>query len=138
MLIYLEKHRHTISKQLASLKQISNTNDEIIKREKEAQTTLQNSTFDIVEKEIPTMLILSLGKRHDWRDALKSITVPTLILQGDADLQTLDQTRAFASLFSHSRFMVVPGAGHFPFNERPIQFAQLLRNFLLETISTNN
>ena len=78
-------------------------------------------------------LYLSMGRRHDWRAALAPVTVPVLVLHGADDLQTESQSRGFGALFPHARLDVIPGAGHFSFDQQPRDFAARLVAFLHET-----
>ncbi len=73
---------------------------------------------------------LSMGRRHDWRAALVPVTAPVLVLHGAGDLQPESQSRAFAALFPHARFEVIPGATHFSFDQQPRDFAARLVEFL--------
>lgn len=85
---------------------------------------------------MPYAIYLSMGKRHDWRGALQRVTSPTLVIQGDADLQTVAQAEGFRSLLPNARLAVMPGVRHFPFEEQPAEFAHLVRDFLDTTLST--
>ena len=74
--------------------------------------------------------------RHDARDALRSIRVPTLVLAGDRD-HLLDPG-AGLSLSRHirgSRCAVVVGAGHDLTLERPGETAALVLDFVRATAS---
>ncbi len=73
---------------------------------------------------------LSMGRRHDWRAPLARVTAPVLVLHGADDLQPESRSRAFAALFPHARFEVIPGAGHFSFDQQPREFAARLVQFL--------
>jgi proline iminopeptidase len=73
---------------------------------------------------------LSLGQRHDYRDALRRVTVPVLVIHGDQDLQPASSSRAFAELFPNHRMVTVAGASHFAFEERPAEFASVVQQFL--------
>jgi proline iminopeptidase len=75
-------------------------------------------------------LYFSMGKRHDYTSALKSIQAPVLVLHGARDLQTEAETRAFADAFPHATFRVIPEAGHFMFEDQPVQFAEAVGSFL--------
>ncbi len=76
---------------------------------------------------------LSMGRRHDWRAALAPVKAPVLVLHGANDMIPEAQTRAFAALFPRARFEVVPGAGHFSFDEQPADFAGRIVRFLQAT-----
>ena len=70
----------------------------------------------------------SLGKRHDYRDALKVIEAPVLVVHGADDLQTVETSRRYADQFVNGRFEVIEGAGHFVYEERPEAFAAVLNS----------
>ncbi len=73
---------------------------------------------------------LSLGTRHDYRSALKSVTAPVLVIHGSDDLQTESESRVYADAFPNSRFQVIQGATHFPFEEKPGEFGKVVGDFL--------
>lgn len=58
----------------------------------------------------------SLGRRHDWRDALRWITAPAAVIHGRSDLTPESATRDFASALPRAEVLVVD-AGHFALDE---------------------
>ena len=76
-----------------------------------------------------------LGQRVDARDRLYlSADVPTLVVWGERDrIIPLEHGRGAHELMPHSRFEVIPGAGHFPFNHDPERFAAILTDFIATT-----
>lgn len=75
-------------------------------------------------------LYLSMGQRHDYRAALRSVTAPVLILHGADDLQPEAASRAYAETLPNARFVTLAGATHFPFEEQPDAFAAAVDEFL--------
>lgn len=75
-------------------------------------------------------MYMSTGLRHDYRDALKAVEAPVLVIHGSNDLQTEAQSRTYADLFPNATFHVIEGAEHFPFYNQPEQFAQAVEEFL--------
>jgi pimeloyl-ACP methyl ester carboxylesterase len=75
------------------------------------------------------------GQRVDARDRLYlSADVPSLLIWGEKDrIIPIEHGRRAAGLMPQSRFEVIPGAGHFPFNHDPARFAELLRDFIATT-----
>ncbi len=75
------------------------------------------------------------GQRVDARDRLYlSEGVPTLLVWGECDpIIPLEHGRQAHELMPHSRLEVFPGAGHFPFNDDPERFAELLTDFVATT-----
>jgi pimeloyl-ACP methyl ester carboxylesterase len=76
---------------------------------------------------------------HLWRtepnlpvDALRELTVPTLLLQGDDDIVTLEHGVAMARAIPNAQLAVVPGASHTVPYEKPALVAQLLVDFLAD------
>lgn len=62
---------------------------------------------------------------------LKHISVPTLVLWGEADqVMTVDHGKAFADLIPGAEFSVIPMAGHYPHLERPQEFTSKIIAFL--------
>lgn len=58
----------------------------------------------------------SLGRRHDWRDVLRRITAPAVVIHGRSDLTPESATRDFASSLPRAEVLVVD-AGHFALDE---------------------
>jgi proline iminopeptidase len=75
-------------------------------------------------------LYLSMGMRHDYRAALKSVDAPVLIIHGANDLQPEKASRMYADAFTNAQFRVIQNAGHFPFSDQPNEFARVVREFL--------
>jgi proline iminopeptidase len=75
-------------------------------------------------------MYMSMGKRHDYRQALKSVKAPVLVVRGEVDLQPEKLDRLYAECFPNSSFEVVKGAGHFMYDEQPQAFAQIVEKFL--------
>lgn len=75
-------------------------------------------------------LYLSLGRRHDWSDALRTVKAPVLVLHGARDAQPESGSREFAAFFQHAQVEVIPGAGHFSFDEQPRAFADVVERFV--------
>lgn len=71
---------------------------------------------------------------HDVRSRLASISVPTLIIHGDADRSIpLENGRALADGIPGARLAVFQGVGHFPQLERSADFQRAVSDFLEET-----
>jgi len=76
---------------------------------------------------------------HLWRtepnlpvEALRDLTVPTLLLQGDDDIVTLEHGVAMARAIPDAQLAVVPGASHTVPYEKPALVAQLFVDFLAD------
>lgn len=75
-------------------------------------------------------IYFSMGQKHDYREALSSITAPVLVIHGNQDMQSADVAKEYTELISNSEFKEIEGAGHFPFYEQPYEFAEVVRVFL--------
>jgi proline iminopeptidase len=75
-------------------------------------------------------LYLSLGQRHDWSAILRDVPAPVLVVHGERDLQSEQASRSYCAHLPHTRFEVIRGAGHFPFEDRPEAFAAVIGGFL--------
>jgi pimeloyl-ACP methyl ester carboxylesterase len=65
-------------------------------------------------------------------DALGALAVPTLLLQGDDDIVTLEHGVAMVRAIPDAQLAVVPGASHSVPYERPALVAQLFLDFLAD------
>jgi pimeloyl-ACP methyl ester carboxylesterase len=75
------------------------------------------------------------GQRVNATDRLYlAAHLPTLIIWGERDpMIPAAHGRAAHALLPSSRLEIIPGAGHFPFDDDPIAFLAALRSFLAET-----
>lgn len=71
---------------------------------------------------------------YDLYDACSKISVPTLILEGDADIG-LEAAKKLSGTIKSSSLHIIPKAGHFPFIENPWLFDELVREFLRDPVS---
>jgi proline iminopeptidase len=74
-------------------------------------------------------IYLSLGQSYDFRDNMKEVGVPVLVVHGAKDVQPEEASRQYAGLIPGGRFAVIDGASHFAFDETPGDFAALLFEF---------
>lgn len=75
-------------------------------------------------------MYMSMGQRHDYRDALQDVTAPVLIIHGADDLQSEETSRIYAQAFPNAQFQVIENATHFVFEEQPEEFARIVSQFL--------
>jgi proline iminopeptidase len=77
-------------------------------------------------------MYLSMGRRHDYRGALKRIDAPVIVIHGAKDLQPEQVSRGYADAIPGAGLAVLPNAGHFPFSDQPDAFAAAVGRFLGE------
>jgi proline iminopeptidase len=77
-------------------------------------------------------MYFSMGRRHDYRAALKNVQAPVLVIHGEGDLVPERLSRAYADAFPRGRLHVMRGAkaDHFLMSEPPDGFSELLTAFL--------
>lgn len=79
-------------------------------------------------------LYFSMGKRHDYRAALKQVQAPALILHGEGDISPISASRMYADCLPNGRLHILKNdskpCGHFPLTQQPEAFAQVVREFL--------
>ncbi len=75
-------------------------------------------------------MFFSMGKEHDYRDALKNPAVPALVIHGGRDIQSEKGSREYCDILKNSKFVVIKDAGHFGLHERPDEFSKLVKDFL--------
>ena len=72
---------------------------------------------------------LSMGRRHDYRDALAAIDAETLVVHGGMDLQPEVSSRMYAELIDGADLIVVADADHF-FDGEHDELGQRVLKFL--------
>lgn len=77
-------------------------------------------------------MYFSMGKSHDYRQALKQVEAPVLVIHGGEDLQREERSSVYADAFPNAEFLVMENAGHFPFHDRPESFSVVTGRFLSE------
>jgi 3-oxoadipate enol-lactonase len=81
--------------------------------------------------------LTAMRDRPDSRDSLAQISIPTLVLVGEADALTPPaDSQAMAAAIPGSRLVTVPGAGHLTPMERPGAVASALGEFFGAALST--
>jgi proline iminopeptidase len=80
-------------------------------------------------------MYLSMGRQHDYRRALATITAPTLVIHGQRDIVPVAVSRTYAEGIFGARFVVLPaaqnqGVDHFPFADETVGFGQAVGEFL--------
>lgn len=71
----------------------------------------------------------SLGS-WDWRDSLRDVDAPTLIMHGTSDPLPMDGAREWARTLPNARLLTLPNIGHFLYLESPDQFFSAVREFV--------
>ena len=75
-------------------------------------------------------MYFSMGTRHDYRHALKSVQSPVLVIHGSDDLQSAETSKQYADLFPNADFQIIQGADHFPYYSQSGTFSDLVAEFL--------
>jgi proline iminopeptidase len=75
-------------------------------------------------------LYFAMGQIYDYRDKLKSIHAPVLVIHGAQDIYPVEISREYASLFPNGNLKVFENASHLVFDEKPEDFAEEVRTFL--------
>jgi len=67
---------------------------------------------------------------YDWRDRLRGLSTPTLVMHGDRDPLPLAVSSDNSYILANARREIVPSSGHMPFWEAPERFFSLIESFL--------
>jgi pimeloyl-ACP methyl ester carboxylesterase len=67
---------------------------------------------------------------YDWRDRLRALSSPTLVIHGEQDALPVAVSEELTSLLTHPRRALVSNAGHMPFWEAPERLFALIDSFL--------
>ncbi len=74
--------------------------------------------------------VLPMIQHEHITDHLKHVTVPTLIIWGSRDrVAPLEHGALLAKRIPNARLVIIRGAGHMPFYQKPTQFVKLARGF---------
>lgn len=66
----------------------------------------------------------------DWRDALRDLEAPTLVVHGTADPLPMAGAREWVDALRNARLYALEGVGHFPYLEAPDQFFPAIHRFI--------
>jgi proline iminopeptidase len=67
---------------------------------------------------------------YDWRDRLRALSVPALVLHGEGDALPAVVALEIVQLLPRARLVLIPNAGHMPFWEAPLRFFSEVDAFL--------
>lgn len=67
---------------------------------------------------------------YDWREELASLDVPRLVIHGEDEAFPLEGSREWVRGHAKARLLLVPGARHLPFVDRPDVFFPAVESFL--------
>ena len=80
---------------------------------------------------IQTAMFFSMGRVHDYSPDLKKIKAPTLILYGEDDLIPASSIQLYLDNIPNHQYKTIPKSTHFPFEEQPEVFGNMVADFLL-------
>jgi proline iminopeptidase len=84
-------------------------------------------------------MYFSLGKRHDYRQALRPVQAPALAIHGEDDVVPQRVSRMYADCLPRSRLHVIKNSrtrgGHVPFRDEPEMFIAAVSEFLAESVN---
>jgi proline iminopeptidase len=86
-------------------------------------------------------MYFSMGKRHDYRAALRVVQAPVLVVHGENDLVPERVSRMYVDSFPNARLQVIKNcntraagrAGHFLFSDQPEELATVVGRFLVDS-----
>jgi proline iminopeptidase len=91
------------------------------------------STFPMPRSASPTGIAALARLRregYDWRDRVRAIAAPTLVLHGEGDPLPPDVASELTAAIPRARKLLLPHSGHFPFWEAPAEFFAAVSEFL--------
>ena len=74
-------------------------------------------------------LLPSFGD-YDWRDDMRELTIPRLVIHGREDGIPLAGAEAWAAGYPSARLLIVSPSGHFPYIEQKAIVVEAINNFL--------
>jgi pimeloyl-ACP methyl ester carboxylesterase len=112
---------------------VMNPNDSLIIKTS-AFLQMYKAGFDRISPEKRNKLTDLTQKYPNFtKELLKQIKIPVLIVVGDHDLITLEQTIALFTNLPHSQLFIVPGATHFV----PIERSKLINSEVIKFLNTS-
>ena len=69
---------------------------------------------------------------YDWREQIRALRAPTIVMHGEQDLLPLDVAAELAAELPNARLAPIAGAGHMPFWESPAVFFSQVEEFFAE------
>jgi 3-oxoadipate enol-lactonase len=75
-------------------------------------------------------MVTEMLSQEDRLDALRSLSVPTLVLVGEQDRPLVGASKRMAEAIPGARLAIIPDAGHSPQVEAPEAWAEVVRGFL--------
>lgn len=78
---------------------------------------------------VDRLTMASLGS-WDWRDSLRDMDAPTLVIHGTSDPLPIDGAREWARTLPNARLLTLPEIGHFPYLESPDPFFSAVVEFV--------
>lgn len=103
-----------------------------------ATKELVDEVFDIVNdrrKAISTLYLAKSAVRHNLRDELQNISMPSLLIWGEQDRITPPFVgEEFDKLLPDSKLHMLDKCGHAPMMERPKEFNSLVEHFLKDKV----
>jgi proline iminopeptidase len=69
---------------------------------------------------------------YDWSGQVRAISARTLVIHGAQDVIPARLSQEIAALVPHAQTLIIDGAGHMPFFERPEEFFSAVNGFLGE------
>lgn len=101
---------------------------------KNATKEIVDEVFEITSNRIKALKIISLAKsaiRNNLADELYKINIPTILIWGKNDIITPPEVaEEFHKLIKNSQLNFIDKCGHAPMLECPMEFNEILENFL--------
>lgn len=79
---------------------------------------------------LPYAYAWSFPSKFDYRNNLKSIKVPTLLVWGGKDLCQESWIKQYSNYIPHTEVVIINDCGHFLFEDNPIEFSKIVNDFL--------
>ena len=121
---YIKIYIYKILKRITKLKKLSYLREKYIKKHGSED---YRSVSEIMQR------VMSITLNEDLKKDMTNIKVPTLLIWGDEDTATpLSDGKTMEKMIKDSGLVVLEGAGHFSFLDKPYQFNAVIDSFLKE------
>ncbi len=132
----LDNGKTALKELLDSAGPLDNPAHERVLRERPGYQEFNDRKWDDLSEYMWAAMARELAHQPDDLDAMRTLTMPVLVIVGELDTPFLAPSRAMADAIPGARLAVIPDAGHSPQFENPAAWYDALASFLATVPAT--